>query len=84
MGVTLTGFVASASTKLATRRTVAGESNLSPDAALQELMDGNRRFTSGHLTAYQEDLAILKQKTSEKGNLSLQCCLALTRGCLSN
>ena len=66
MGVILTGFVPSVSTKLATNRAVPAQSKLSPDAALRELMDGNRRFTSGHLTAYEEDLAILKQKTSEK------------------
>jgi carbonic anhydrase len=58
--------VASASTRLAANRAIPAQSNLSPDAALQELMDGNRRFTSGHLTAYEEDLAILKQKTIEK------------------
>jgi carbonic anhydrase len=29
-------------------------------------MDGNKRFTSGKLTAHQEDLAILKQHTEEK------------------
>jgi len=66
MGVILTGFVPSVSTKLATNRAVPAQSKLSPDAALRELMDGNRRFTSGHLTTYEEDLAILKQKTSEK------------------
>ena len=42
------------------------QSNLSPDAALKELMDGNQRFTSGKLKAFDEDLAILKQKTVEK------------------
>jgi carbonic anhydrase len=66
MGRTLAGLVASASTKLATTRAIPSQSKLSPDAALQELMDGNRRFTSGHLTAYEQDLAILKQNTIEK------------------
>jgi carbonic anhydrase len=42
------------------------QSKLSPDAALQELIDGNRRFTSGRLTAFEQDLAILKQNTIEK------------------
>src|SRR5215475_10044794 len=45
---------------------VQAQSNLSPDAALKELMDGNQRFTSGKLKAFDEDLAILKQKTVEK------------------
>jgi carbonic anhydrase len=37
-----------------------------PDAALQELMAGNHRFTSGLLTAHEHDLAILKEHTVEK------------------
>ena len=45
---------------------VRAQSDLSPDAALKELMDGNQRFTSGKLKAFDEDLAILKQKTVEK------------------
>jgi carbonic anhydrase len=45
---------------------VQAQSNLSPDAALKELMDGNQRFTAGKLKAFDEDLAILKQKTVEK------------------
>ncbi len=66
MGRTLAGLVASASTKLTTTRAIPSQSQLSPDAALQELMDGNRRFTTGHLTAYEQDLAIMKQNTIEK------------------
>jgi carbonic anhydrase len=42
------------------------QSTLSPDAALTELMDGNKRFTSGKLTSHDHDLAILKQHTEEK------------------
>ncbi len=42
------------------------QSNLTPDTALAELMDGNKRFTSGKLTAHDHDLAILKQHTEEK------------------
>jgi len=38
----------------------------SPDAALRELMAGNRRFTSGRLTAHEHDLDILKRHTIEK------------------
>src|SRR6516225_7729144 len=45
---------------------VRAQSNLSPDAALKELMDGNQRYTSGKLKAFDEDLASLKQKTVEK------------------
>src|SRR5271167_1041642 len=42
------------------------QSTLSPDAALTELMDGNKRFTSGKLTSHEHDLAILKQHTEDK------------------
>jgi carbonic anhydrase len=42
------------------------QSALSPDAALTELLDGNKRFTTGRLIAHEHDLAILKQNTIEK------------------
>ena len=42
------------------------QSTLSPDAALAELMEGNKRFRTGRLTAHEHDLAILKQNTAEK------------------
>jgi len=42
------------------------QSKLTPDAALTELMEGNKRFTSGRMTAYEQDLAILKQHTEQK------------------
>jgi len=42
------------------------QSKLTPDAALAELMEGNKRFTSGRMTAYEQDLAILKQHTEQK------------------
>ena len=42
------------------------QSTLTPDAALTELIEGNKRFQSGRLTAHDHDLAILKQHTAEK------------------
>src|SRR4051812_38905455 len=42
------------------------QSNLTPDQALSELVAGNGRFTSGKLTAHEQDLAILKQHTESK------------------
>jgi carbonic anhydrase len=39
---------------------------LSPDAALQQLIDGNQRFAEGRLTSFTEDLDILKAKTVDK------------------
>jgi carbonic anhydrase len=42
------------------------QSKLTPSQALSELMEGNKRFTSGKPTAHEQDLAILKQHTEEK------------------
>jgi hypothetical protein len=42
------------------------QSGTTPDGALQELLDGNRRFTLGKLAAHEKDLAILRQRTVEK------------------
>lgn len=65
-GGTLTSLVTAAGVEFATPHPVPAQSKLSPDAALKELMDGNRRFTSGRLTAPEQDLAILKQNTIDK------------------
>ena len=37
------------------------EKRSSPDAALDELLAGNRRFTSGRTSSYRRDLAMLQQ-----------------------
>jgi carbonic anhydrase len=66
LGGTLAGLATAAGVELTTPYSVLAQSKLSPDAALQELMDGNRRFTSGRLTAHEQDLAILKQNTIDK------------------
>src|SRR5271167_1734248 len=66
LGATLAGSVTAAGVELVAPRPVRAQSKLTPDAALQELMDGNRRFTSGRLTAFDQDLAILKRNTVEK------------------
>jgi carbonic anhydrase len=42
------------------------QSTLTPDAALQHLIEGNARFASGHSTSHEHDLEILKRKTLEK------------------
>jgi len=42
------------------------QSNLTPSAALDELMQGNKRFTGGKMTGHEQDLVILKQHTEEK------------------
>jgi carbonic anhydrase len=42
------------------------QTTLSPDAALQTLLDGNARFATHRLISLNEDLTILKQNTVEK------------------
>ena len=44
----------------------SAQTRLTPDAALQQLLEGNRRFVDKRLTSFDEDLAILKQNTVEK------------------
>jgi len=46
--------------------TASAQTTLSPDAALQQLIDGNRRFAEGHMTSFEEDLSVLKAKTADK------------------
>ncbi len=65
-GGTLAGLFSVGAMEFALPRPLLAQSNLSPEAALQELVDGNRRFTSDKLTAHEHDLAILKQHTIEK------------------
>jgi carbonic anhydrase len=65
-GGTLAGVLTATGTEFAAPNSVEAQSVLSPDAALQELMNGNQRFTSDHLTSFEADLRILKQNTEEK------------------
>jgi carbonic anhydrase len=41
------------------------QNNLSPDEALSQLMEGNKRFTQQQLTSLNDDLKLLKEKTAE-------------------
>ena len=45
---------------------ILAQSTLSPSAALDQLMAGNKRFTSGKMTAHEQDLVVLKQHTEAK------------------
>jgi carbonic anhydrase len=40
--------------------------NLNPDTALTQLMDGNKRFTSGQVTAHGQNLATLRRSVVDK------------------
>jgi carbonic anhydrase len=65
-GGTVAGLLTAVGMEFAAPDSVQAQSTLSPDAALQELMNGNQRFTSGRLKAFDEDLGMLKQNTAEK------------------
>lgn len=47
-------------------RSARAQTNLTPDAALERLLAGNRRFVAGRLESVQEDLDILKQNNVAK------------------
>jgi carbonic anhydrase len=66
LAVAAAGILANPLTDLALRPMAFAQSTLSPEAALQALMDGNKRFVDRNLTFYEEDLAILKENTAEK------------------
>jgi carbonic anhydrase len=63
---TAAGLLAGAGAELAGPTPAAAQSTLTPQAALQALMDGNQRYVEGRLQSLGEDLSILKQKTAEK------------------
>lgn len=59
-----TGLLATAG--VVTPRKSLAQTQLSPDAALKELMAGNQRYTTDRLTHHEQDLSILRQHTAEK------------------
>src|SRR5215470_7977386 len=60
------GLAAQAGIELAAPGKLSAQTNLSPDAALQELLAGNQRFAANQLTSIEHDLAILKERTVDK------------------
>jgi carbonic anhydrase len=62
----LTLATAAGLSELVPRTASRAQTTLSPEAALQQLIDGNRRFAEGRLTSFTEDLDILKANTVDK------------------
>jgi carbonic anhydrase len=60
------GCMARALARLSVLDPVLAESTLTPDAAMEQLLAGNKRFTTAKPTAYEHDLSILRQNTVEK------------------
>lgn len=60
------GVAMQAGIELATPIKLNAQTNLSPDAALQELLAGNKRFAANQLTSIEHDLTMLKEQTVGK------------------
>lgn len=60
------GVVAQAGIELLAPSTMNGQTKLTPDSALQELMAGNQRFAANQPTSIEHDLTVLKEKTVDK------------------
>ena len=60
------GVAVQAGLSLAASARLDAQTNLTPDAALQELVAGNQRFAANQLTSIEHDLAILKDRTVAK------------------
>jgi carbonic anhydrase len=63
---TVVGIAARSGIRLTSVRSRPANANLSPETALQELLDGNRRFADNQLTSIEHDLSILKAHTVDK------------------
>jgi carbonic anhydrase len=59
-------LLAAAETEFVASPQLLAQSRPTPDAAIEELVAGNKRFTAGKLSSLEQDLSILKQKTAEK------------------
>jgi carbonic anhydrase len=60
------GAVVQSGLEMASPRLAHAQSNLTPDGALQELAEGNQRFSANQMTSIQHDLDMLKNKTVDK------------------
>jgi carbonic anhydrase len=65
-GSAMVGWIAGAFAELRDPASASAQSTLTPDAAIGQLMAGNKRFTTGRMNAQQHDLASLRQSTVEK------------------
>ncbi|HTM34077.1 MAG TPA: carbonic anhydrase [Vicinamibacterales bacterium] len=60
------GTAGAAAFDVAAPAALRAQSNLTPDAAVKELVAGNVRFAANQLTSIQKDLEVLKNRTAEK------------------
>jgi len=65
-GVALTaGAMAGWGSNIVLPKLARAQTQMTPDAALQAMMDGNKRFTQGQMTSFNDDLKLLKEKNAE-------------------
>lgn len=65
-GSAVAGAVVQTGLELAYPTVLPAQTTLTPESALQTLIDGNQRFSSNQVTSFQEDLTILKNHTVDK------------------
>jgi carbonic anhydrase len=66
MGGAVAGLVTGAGMEFVAPSSALAQSLLTPEEALHELLEGNKRFVAVELTSFEQDLAILRNHTSEK------------------
>lgn len=60
------GATVRAGIEFASPEPLKAQTNVSPDAALQQLVEGNQRFAANQLTSISHDLIVLKEHTVDK------------------
>jgi carbonic anhydrase len=60
------GIAAQAGIELGVPTMLEAQTNLTPDAALKELLAGNERFAANQLTSVEHDLLVLKEHAADK------------------
>jgi carbonic anhydrase len=66
VGGAVAGLVTAAGMEFVAPSSALAQSTLTPEMALKELLEGNKRFVAGCLTSFGLDLEILRRHTSEK------------------
>jgi carbonic anhydrase len=59
------GPMAGLGAEIALPKMARAQTQMTPDAAPQTMLDGNKRFTQGQLTSFNDDLKMLKEHTAE-------------------
>ena len=66
VGGAVAGLVSATGMEFVNPSSALAQSQLTPEQALKELLEGNKRFVAGCLTSFEQNLAILRHHTSEK------------------